>query len=218
MLYEPTDEEVEAGAEVIEVPPILCQWLRPHQREGVQFVFECVYGMKDYGGTGAILADDMGLGKTLQSITLLYTLLKSLGRDGKRIAKRVIVVCPCSLVKNWQDEFEKWVNCRAKTKAERIECNAVADALSPAEQQRRGTALNRLKVLPTETVLFGRVQITLQLAGGRPLPPTKLTNGALVALKQTSSSSSKAIIVPSGRPKFVGTICACVSFSAASAM
>ena len=127
MLYEPTDEEVEAGAEVIEVPPILCQWLRPHQREGVQFVFECVYGMKDYGGEGAILADDMGLGKTLQSITLLYTLLKSLGRDGKRIAKRVIVVCPCSLVKNWQDEFEKWVNCRAKTKAERIECMALAD-------------------------------------------------------------------------------------------
>ncbi|KAH8062971.1 hypothetical protein JL721_8588 [Aureococcus anophagefferens] len=127
VLYEPTDDEVEAGAEVIEVPPILCQWLRPHQREGVQFVFECVYGMKDYGGEGAILADDMGLGKTLQSITLLYTLLKSLGRDGKRIAKRVIVVCPCSLVKNWQDEFEKWVNCRAKTKAERIECMALAD-------------------------------------------------------------------------------------------
>ncbi|KAH8061094.1 hypothetical protein JL722_4390 [Aureococcus anophagefferens] len=102
VLYEPTDDEVEAGAEVIEVPPILCQWLRPHQREGVQFVFECVYGMKDYGGEGAILADDMGLGKTLQSITLLYTLLKSLGRDGKRIAKRVIV-------------------------AERIECMALAD-------------------------------------------------------------------------------------------
>ena len=32
-----------------------------------------------------------------------------------------------TLVKNWQDEFEKWVNCRAKTKAERIECMALAD-------------------------------------------------------------------------------------------
>ena len=101
VLYEPTDEEVEAGAEVIEVPPILCQFLRPHQREGVQFVFECVYGLKDYGGTGAILADDMGLGKTLQSIALIYTMLKAKGRDGARLARRAIVVCPCSLVKNW---------------------------------------------------------------------------------------------------------------------
>ena len=37
------------------MPPILAQWLRPHQREGVQFCFECVYGLKDYGGCGAIL-------------------------------------------------------------------------------------------------------------------------------------------------------------------
>ena len=95
-----------------------------------RFVFECVYGLKDYGGgghVGAILADDMGLGKTLQSITLIYTLLKCREKGGQPIAKRAVVVCPCSLVKNWQDEFEKWINCRATTKAERIECMALAD-------------------------------------------------------------------------------------------
>lgn len=70
--------------------------------------------------------------------------------------------------------------------AEREECNALADSLSPAEQQRRGTAMHRLKVLSVETVLFGRVQLTLQLSGGRQLPPTKLTNGALVALRPAS--------------------------------
>lgn len=51
----------------------------------------------------------MGLGKTLQSVSLIYTLLKSgITADGVPAAKRVIVVCPCSLVKNWEFEFIKW--------------------------------------------------------------------------------------------------------------
>lgn len=45
------------------VPPVLAKWLRPHQREGVQFMYECVMGMRDFDGTGCILADDMGLGE-----------------------------------------------------------------------------------------------------------------------------------------------------------
>lgn len=39
------------------VPPVLAKWLRPHQREGVQFIYECVMGLKDYRGKGVILAD-----------------------------------------------------------------------------------------------------------------------------------------------------------------
>jgi SNF2 family DNA or RNA helicase len=42
------------------VPPVLAKWLRPHQREGVQFMYECVMNLKDFGGNGCILADDMG--------------------------------------------------------------------------------------------------------------------------------------------------------------
>eukprot|EP00934_Nitzschia_sp_Nitz4_P000638 Nitzschia sp. Nitz4//scaffold52_size167869//21055//24830//NITZ4_002260-RA/size167869-snap-gene-0.208-mRNA-1//1//CDS//3329553987//638//frame0 len=96
--------------EDVYVPPILAKWLRPHQREGVQFMYECVMGLKDYGGQGCILADDMGLGKTLQSVTLIYTLLKTgITAKGGPTAKKVIVVCPCSLVKNWENEFVKWL-------------------------------------------------------------------------------------------------------------
>ena len=51
-------------------------------------------GLRPYEGSGCILADDMGLGKTLQSISVLYTLLQC-GFDGKPIAKRAVVVCPC---------------------------------------------------------------------------------------------------------------------------
>ena len=66
--------------------------------------------MKNYEGSGCILADDMGLGKTLQSVTLIYTLLKTSVKPNKEpTAKRVIVVCPCSLVKNWDNEFSKWL-------------------------------------------------------------------------------------------------------------
>ena len=49
--------------ESVFVPPVLAKWLRPHQREGVSFVYECVMGLKDFNGAGCILADDMGLGK-----------------------------------------------------------------------------------------------------------------------------------------------------------
>ena len=42
------------------VPPVLAKWLRPHQREGVKFMYECVMGLKDFKGNGCILADDMG--------------------------------------------------------------------------------------------------------------------------------------------------------------
>jgi SNF2 family DNA or RNA helicase len=41
------------------VPPVLAKWLRPHQREGVQFVYQCVMGMRSFQGNGCILADDM---------------------------------------------------------------------------------------------------------------------------------------------------------------
>jgi DNA repair and recombination protein RAD54 and RAD54-like protein len=74
-------------------------------------MYDCVMGLKpDSVGQGCILADDMGLGKTLQSVTLIYTLLKTgLTSNSAPTAKRVIVVCPCSLVKNWDNEFVKWL-------------------------------------------------------------------------------------------------------------
>ena len=102
------------NAKPIVVDRMLTRWLRPHQREGVQFMFECVMGLRDFDGTGCILADDMGLGKTLQGITLLWTLLKQ-GFDGAPAVKRALIVCPTSLVSNWDDECNKWLKGRVKT-------------------------------------------------------------------------------------------------------
>ncbi|XP_073308403.1 protein CHROMATIN REMODELING 25-like isoform X3 [Primulina huaijiensis] len=98
----------------IMVDHMLVKYLRPHQREGVQFMFDCVSGiLSDANINGCILADDMGLGKTLQSITLCYTLLCQ-GFSGKPMAKKVIIVTPTSLVSNWEAEIKKWVGERVK--------------------------------------------------------------------------------------------------------
>ena len=98
----------------IEVDHMLVKFLRPHQREGVKFMFECVEGLRDFDGAGCILADDMGLGKTLQGITLLWTLLRQ-GIEGKPTVQRALIVCPTSLVSNWDDECNKWLKGRVKT-------------------------------------------------------------------------------------------------------
>ncbi|KJH48017.1 protein, SNF2 family [Dictyocaulus viviparus] len=82
------------------VDPIVGNILRPHQREGVQFMFH-----------GCIMADEMGLGKTLQCITLLYTLLQQ-SPEGKPTFSKAIIVCPSSLVKNWDNEIKKWLGHR----------------------------------------------------------------------------------------------------------
>ena len=38
------------------VDPRLSSQLRPHQREGVVFLYQCLMGMRDFAGQGAILA------------------------------------------------------------------------------------------------------------------------------------------------------------------
>lgn len=57
------------------------------------------------------MADEMGLGKTLQCITLLWTLLRQSAECKPTIIK-AIIVCPSSLVKNWYNEFGKWLGFR----------------------------------------------------------------------------------------------------------
>ena len=56
-----------------------------------------------------------GLGKTLQAITLMWTLLCQSFDGGAPLAKRVLIVCPTSLVANWDSECVKWLNGRVKT-------------------------------------------------------------------------------------------------------
>jgi len=88
--------------------PILSKVLRPHQREGVKFMYDCVTGVRIENYHGCIMADEMGLGKTLQCITLMWTLLKQ-SPDCKPLIDKAIVVAPSSLVRNWYNEINKWI-------------------------------------------------------------------------------------------------------------
>ncbi len=65
----------------------------PYQFEGMAFL---------YPRQAAILADEMGLGKTMQAITAIRLLLHRLE------LRRVLLVCPKTLVTNWQWEFQQW--------------------------------------------------------------------------------------------------------------
>ena len=73
--------------------------LRPYQKQGV-------YWMRflEKSGLSGLLADEMGLGKTLQTLTWI-----SLERtDPAARGKPALVVCPTSLVANWNAEAEKF--------------------------------------------------------------------------------------------------------------
>ncbi|OTB13825.1 hypothetical protein K445DRAFT_319720 [Daldinia sp. EC12] len=97
------------------IDPRLAKVLRPHQIEGVKFMYRCVTGMIDEKANGCIMADEMGLGKTLQCITLLWTLLKQSPDAGKTLIQKAIVACPSSLVRNWANELTKWLGADAIT-------------------------------------------------------------------------------------------------------
>lgn len=72
----------------------LARELRPHQREGVIFMYECLMGYRSFNNEpyfGCILADEMGLGKTLQSISVCYTLLRQ-SPYGGTVANKILVI------------------------------------------------------------------------------------------------------------------------------
>ncbi|KAF2747056.1 putative dsDNA-dependent ATPase Rad54 [Sporormia fimetaria CBS 119925] len=91
------------------IDPRLAKVLRPHQVEGVKFLYRCTTGLIDEKANGCIMADEMGLGKTLQCITLMWTLLKQSPEAGKSTIQKCVIACPSSLVRNWANELVKWL-------------------------------------------------------------------------------------------------------------
>ena len=94
-----------------EVPEAMKPILRDYQKTGYRWL--CTIAQLGFGG---ILADDMGLGKTLQIITLLeHARLEAISKtiDLTETASHTacpppvsLIVCPSSLVYNWDSEIE----------------------------------------------------------------------------------------------------------------
>ena len=85
-----------------EVPDSLRSIMRGYQKSG----FLWLKTLRE-NGFGGILADDMGLGKTLQVISLLLSEQES-AKAGEREWHRSLIVCPASLVYNWQKEISRF--------------------------------------------------------------------------------------------------------------
>jgi len=75
-------------------PPSFRGTLRPYQERGLAWL-----SFLGRLGLGAVLADDMGLGKSPQTLALLAA-----ERDAGLPAGPTLLVCPMSLVGNWQRE------------------------------------------------------------------------------------------------------------------
>ena len=85
------------GIKQIKQPDSFSGTLRPYQVKG----FSWLAFLRQYG-LGACLADDMGLGKTIQ---LLALLLKDKEEGNER---PTLLICPTSVVGNWQREARKF--------------------------------------------------------------------------------------------------------------
>jgi len=86
---------------------------------------------------------------------------------------------------------ERWLRCLPlEREVEKQECLDAAQSLSPRELERRGLGLHKLYIASSETALFGRVLLTLQLSGARPLPPTRLSSGMMVALRSAGAAAA----------------------------
>lgn len=81
-----------------EIPGSFQGELREYQKLGFKWMKTL-----DELGFGGILADDMGLGKTVQVIALLLD-----EKERRETARPSLIVCPASLVYNWENELEKF--------------------------------------------------------------------------------------------------------------
>nr|WP_205808441.1 DEAD/DEAH box helicase [Micromonospora sp. HNM0581] len=79
----------------LDEPPSFRGMLRPYQRRGLAWL-----AFLQALGLGAVLADDMGLGKTVQLLALLAADPPQSGPT--------LLVCPMSLVGNWQREAARF--------------------------------------------------------------------------------------------------------------
>ncbi|KAF9890962.1 hypothetical protein FE257_005219 [Aspergillus nanangensis] len=108
-------QAVTFGDPVIYLHPKIGEYVKPHQLEGIRFMWREV--IQNDTQQGCILAHTMGLGKTMQVISLLATISDAAASDNLLIRRQVpsqfqrmqgLILCPSSLIENWDEEFQMW--------------------------------------------------------------------------------------------------------------
>ncbi len=100
-VFQKTLEQLETidKPEPLETPAGFKGSLRPYQKEGLAWL-----NYLNKTGLGALLADDMGLGKTIQVLALLQYRFNETGQY-----PHTLVVCPRSVLRNWEREAAKFI-------------------------------------------------------------------------------------------------------------
>ncbi|GAB7003692.1 DEAD/DEAH box helicase [Nocardioides sp. AN3] len=112
--------------QLVEPPAEFGAQLRPYQQRGLSWL-----SFLSSVGLGACLADDMGLGKTVQMLAL-----EAAERSDDPEVGPTILVCPMSLVGNWQREAAKFaphLRVYAHHGPERLRGDALAERLATVD-------------------------------------------------------------------------------------
>lgn len=149
------------------IDPRLSKVLRPHQIEGVKFLYRCVTGYIDQKANGCIMADEMGLGKTLQCIALMWTLLKQSPEAGKPTIQKCVIACPSSLVRNWANELVKWLGKDAVTPFA-VDGKASKDELT-SQLKQWSVASGRSVVRPVLIVSYETLRLNVENLSNTPI-------------------------------------------------
>jgi len=168
----PTMEGVRlhADARALEVPGDTHGKLKPYQVDGVRFLHRrwCQRALRAGEARGCVLGDDMGLGKTLQAIAFLAALMRKRGMEldkrGRRppggFACSALIVVPKTVIKNWENELDKWAAFARVTAYDKQQANAI-EAMAERRAEVCITTyetfrkrLEQFKELPLDVVIF----------------------------------------------------------------
>ncbi|KAJ1985712.1 hypothetical protein H4R33_003821 [Dimargaris cristalligena] len=99
------------GESDIYIPSFLARHIKPHQVEGVRFMWK---NLVMFAKSGCILAHAMGLGKTFQVIVIVFVLLEEVRKGNPAIpehfrSRRILILLPPTLRKNWMREINTWI-------------------------------------------------------------------------------------------------------------
>jgi len=118
--------QADSRLEPMPTPPSFHGALRPYQERGLAWL-----SFLGRLGLGAVLADDMGLGKSPQTLALLAA-----EREAGTAAGPTLLVCPMSLVGNWQREaarFTPGLSVHVHHGADRLASSELATAAAATD-------------------------------------------------------------------------------------
>ena len=166
-----------------EIPEPFAAVLRGYQKTGYRWLKSL-----DAYGFGGILADEMGLGKTIQIIALLL--------DEKRQGGgRTLIVCPASLVYNWENEIARFAP----------ELSVTAAAGSQGEREQLFERLSAEKDGGTDVVITSYDLLKRDLAFYRSMDFRYQIIDEAQYIKNAATQASRAVKSVSARTRFALT-------------